>query len=106
MTRQNYEQLSYMSCVDDTEVVVNYNKDNTMNIAVVYLFSKENRYYETYYIRLSKKTRKLPEFKRFSNNIRARIGTGIYLCSHLPGFDLHLNLSQLDYLYPWWLQRG
>jgi len=105
MSRQNYEQTGYVSGVDGTEVIVNYNKDNTLHIYVAPPYSGDINY-ETYHIRLTSKTRNLPEFKRFSNDIRARIGTGIYICSNTPGFNLPLDLAQDSAPNPWYLQRG
>ena len=100
MGRQNYEQTTYISLVDQVEVVIHY-KNNILNIYV----APEHTGQETYYIKLTSNTRKLPEFKRFNNDIRARIGTGIYVCSRTPGFNLPIYLAQESDPSPWYTQR-
>ena len=106
MSRKEYEQIGYVACVDNSEVIVNYNKDNTLHIYVAPPHLNESEDYETYHIRLSRNTRKLPEFKRFNNEIRARIATGIHICSELPLFNLPFELAQNYKPNPWWKQRG
>jgi hypothetical protein len=108
MSRKNFENVTYSSRIDDgTEVFVNYNPNNTLSIYVVPPVNKvdDYSYYRTYLIKLTSKTRNLPEFKRFNNDVRARIGTGIYICSYTPGFNLPLDLAQDSYPNPWYLQR-
>jgi hypothetical protein len=104
MAQHDYEQTGYTSSVNGTDIVVNYNHDNALHIYVAPPYSK-NSNYETYHIQLTSNTRKLPEFKRFNNDIRARIGTGIYICSKTPGFNLPLYLAQELDISPWYLQR-
>lgn len=106
MNRPEHEQIGYVACVDNTQVIVNYNKDNTLHIYVAPPHVTENDDYETYHIRLSSNTRHLPEFKRFNTNIRARIATGIHVCSKLPLFNLPFEVAQKDSPNPWWKQRG
>jgi len=106
MSRKKKEKVAYSSHIDGTEVLVNYNPNNTLSICVVPINKDDNySHHKNYLIKLTSKTRNLPEFKRFNNDVRARIGTGIYICSNIPGFNLPLDLAQDSYPNPWYLQR-
>lgn len=56
-----------------------------------------------YQIKLTSQNKVLPEFTRFSNEIRARIATGIHICAETPGYDL-VEPDSLTVL-PWWQKR-
>jgi len=106
MDYKDCEQTTYTSVVKQVEVVVQY-KNNILNIYVASTTDKKDNYnHYDYHLKLTSKTRNLPEFKRFNNDVRARIGTGIYICSYAPGFNLPIDLAQDSYPNPWYLQRG
>jgi hypothetical protein len=106
MSRKEYEQVNYVACVNDTEVIINYTKNGSLHVYVAPPHINECDNWETYHIRLTRNTRKLPEFKRFNNEIRARIATGIHICSELPNYNLPFELAQNYKPNPWWKQRG
>jgi pyridoxine 5'-phosphate synthase PdxJ len=97
----NYEIVSYHADYNSMFVKVSYYpQQNTIEIHV-------GDYGNVIYsIELSSNTRHLPEFKRFNNEIRARIATGIHICSELPNFNLPFELTGDDRPNPWWKQRG
>ncbi len=97
----NNEVVKYYAYVDSSFVEVVYLQDKNMLIVEVGDYGVTD-----YAIELNDKTRKIPDFKRFNNKIRARIGTGIFICSQTPGYALNLHLAQAGYPNPWWRQRS
>ncbi len=93
---------TYFAYVDNYFVEVQYSQEtNAIEISVGSCGVTD------YFITLNNKTRDTPNFKRFNNDIRARIGAGIHLCSETPGYSLnHLYLAQDNHPNPWWKQRG
>ncbi len=101
MSDNSYELVKYQAKWGENYILVIY--DNTYNTLNINIWN--NYYTINYHIELTRNTRKLPEFKRFNNDIRARIGTGIHICTQTPGCNLPLYIAQEDRPNPWWKQR-
>jgi hypothetical protein len=92
----NSETLTYEANYQDYVIkVIYYNK--ILEILV-------DGWGESYNIEMTPNTRKLPEFKRFTNPIRARIATGIFLCQQIHGYCINVEVNS-NRPVSWWQDR-